>query len=972
MKAYIFLFLILICSISGLAQTQSNKPAGAIPYGSLWITPDGYVWSGSSVVGYTKLAPKLKVDSLINLGYTKAQVDALITGAKNRSNHTGTQSISTIEGLQTFLDSKIPATQKAASNGVATLDANAKIPMSQVPDALIGSVNYQGNWNPSTNTPTLPATPGTDTKGHYYIASTTGTFNGVEYNNGDWIISNGAVWGKVDNTNKVVSVNGKQGAVVLTLSDIAGTADLVTLNTAQTITAKKTFRTPNATSGNAIAPIEVQGGNGAQVMGTSGFATAGNAGELKLMTGSGGWSNGTNPSGTNAGGNGGEISLVAGDGGVAIGGETNLPGNGGNVILQAGLGFGNGKPGNVQIKAGNNETGMGGDIFLTTGYGQSGPNDDATAGNVYLAVTASENSRGHVIVGGLPADNNGNKLQVYGKASVSQAPTAPTDVVRLSDLGVKANSDGSNSSGTWPIAISGNAPLWGGQQYSSDEVPINNYILAYGADGKWHPSNKERFNIFLGSPSGGETLQSVVNRNSYSSTSAYFGGESRFGYTQDAWVDPAPGLGRGLKINQGIGVSGASNFTDNVDFGSSIRIFGTPQQPNSRRWFLQPNLNAWGDLGIFSQANNGTGDRYDFLIKENGSVGIGTLTPSAKLEVAGAIKTSDKNVSNILSYTGSSGVVGTESNHPLDFWTNSSSKMTILSNGNVGIGTVTPSAKLAVNGDALASNLILNNASGTYRELQFRTNGVLRWDMFASPTAESGGNIGSDFALTRYADDGSYLGQPFSIARSTGNATFGNNLDVSGSLTASGTIRSNQGFSSYASVNSNASYRPTGITFNPAANTYATIDANTSGGLVIRTADGSATAQIRMTFLTPNGATARSLMLTGRAYYGGDYTGAFESNDLVPKKYVDDKMQLITLRATITGGVAVLDGGAVQSGFRYMVQGACLYNGTTPEFLSLSKLAIQAGTSGNVAVQYETTSVDNGKDVEVLILKIKQ
>ncbi|MGJ1499201.1 hypothetical protein ACR79R_17945 [Sphingobacterium spiritivorum] len=961
----------MLCGIA-FAQTQPNLPTGSAPYSSnLFKSPDGSIWTGK-VGNYTALATKAKLDSLYNLGYTKAQVDALITGAKNRSNHTGTQSISTIEDLQTFLDSKIPATQKAASNGVATLDANAKIPMSQVPDALIGSVNYQGNWNPSTNIPTLPATPGTDTKGHYYIASITGIFNGIEYNNGDWIISNGALWGKVDNTNKVVSVNGKQGAVVLTLSDIAGGADLVTLNTAQNITAKKTFKTANATSGNGISPIEVIGGNGAQVLATSGFAAAGNAAPINITSGSGGFSNGVNPSGTNAGGSGGEINIVAGNAGPAMGAANNINGFGGNVIVQAGTSFGNGKAGNVQIKAGNNETGIGGDIYLTTGYGQGGINDDTTAGNVYMGLSAAENSRGHVIVGGIPSDNNGNKLQVYGKASVSQAPTAPTDVVRLSDLGIKANSDGSNASGNWPISITGGALFWGGQQYSSDEVPINNYMLAYGADGKWHPSNKERVNAFLGAPATGETLQSVVNRNSYSSTAAYFGGESRFGYTQDSWVDPIPGLGRGVKINQGIGVSGASNFTDNVDFGSSIRIFGTPQQPNSRRWFLQPNLNSWGDLGIFSQANNGTGDRYDFLIKENGNVGIGTLTPTAKLEVAGAIKTSDKTVSNILSYTGSSGVVGTESNHPLDFWTNSTSKMTILPNGNVGIGTPTPSAKLHVNGDALASNLIINNSPGTYRELQFRTNGVLRWDMFASPTAESGGNLGSDFAITRYADDGGYLGQSFSIARSTGNATFGNNVDVSGALTANGTIRSNQGFSAYASVNSQATYRPTGITFNPAANTYATIDANTSGGLTIRTADGSATAQIRMTFLTPNGATARSVMFSGRAYYGGDYSGAFEANDLIPKKYVDDKIQLITLRATVSGGVAVLDGGAVASGYRYIVQGACLYSGTTPEFLSLSKLAIQAGTTGNVVAQYETTSVDNGKDVEVLILKIKQ
>lgn len=44
----------------------------------------------------------------------------------------------------------------------------------------------------------------------------------------------------------------------------------------------------------------------------------------------------------------------------------------------------------------------------------------------------------------------------------------------------------------------------------------------------------------------------------------------------------------------------------------------------------------------------------------------------------------------------------------------------------------------------------------------------------------------------------------------------------------------------------------------------------------------------------------------------------------------------------------------------------------TPEFISLNKLSIQSGMSGNVVAKYETTSADNGKEVEVLILKIKQ
>lgn len=736
-------------------------------------------------------------------GYTDAEIDAMITAAKNRANHTGTQPINTIEGLEAALDSKISTSEKGASNGVATLDINSKIPLSQVPDALIGSVNYQGNWNPATNTPTLPATPASSTKGHYYIASTTGTFNGIEYNNGDWIISNGAVWGKVDNTNKVVSVNGKQGAVVLTLSDIAGTTDLVTLNTAQTITAKKTFQTPDATTGNAVTPIEVKGGNGADNAGTSGVASAGNGGDLKITTGNGGTSAGVNPSGTNIGGKGGQINITAGNGGIATAGGTNIPGNGGNVVVQAGTAFTTGVSGRVEIKAGNNDDGKGGDIYLTTGYGSGGPDSDVNAGNIYMAMSASNNIRGSVIIGANSTQNNGNRLQVFGKASVSQAPTAPTDVVRLSDLSTKANSDGSNASGTWPIAITGNAVTWGGQQYSSDEVPINNYILAYGTDGKWHPSNKERVNAFLGAPSAGETLQSVTDRGS---------------------------------------------VTDESITTSEYKL-------------------------IYSDGNSYQGIR-------RGSNGVSTDLYN---NVTSSLSAS------IFTFTGYDGAT-----------------------------------------DKIVASL--NN------------NGVF---------FVSGGN--STQWNTAFTD----------------RVDLGTNQTVDGNKTFVNYLRSNQGFTAYASVNSQASYRPTGITFNPAANTYATIDANTSGGLTIRTADGSATAQIRMTFLTPNGATARSVMFSGRAYYGSDYSGSFEANDLIPKKYVDDKTQLITLRATISAGVAVLDGGAVESGYRYMVQGASLYNGTTPEFLSLSKLAIQAGTTGNVVAQYETTSVDNGKDVEVLILKIK-
>jgi hypothetical protein len=44
---------------------------------------------------------------------------------------------------------------RGVAGGLATLDNNAKVPMSQINDALIGNVSYQGLWNAETNTPFL-------------------------------------------------------------------------------------------------------------------------------------------------------------------------------------------------------------------------------------------------------------------------------------------------------------------------------------------------------------------------------------------------------------------------------------------------------------------------------------------------------------------------------------------------------------------------------------------------------------------------------------------------------------------------------------------------------------------------------------------------------------------------------------------------------------------------------------------------
>lgn len=138
-----------------------------------------------------------------------------------RANHTGTQVAATISDFSTAADARITA-QKAAANGLATLDGGGKVPTSQLPAAVLGNVAYQGTWDALGNSPALVS--GVGTKGYYYKVNANGATNldGVtDWKIGDWAIFNGSTWEKVDNTDQVTSVNGLQGVVVLTTTNVA-------------------------------------------------------------------------------------------------------------------------------------------------------------------------------------------------------------------------------------------------------------------------------------------------------------------------------------------------------------------------------------------------------------------------------------------------------------------------------------------------------------------------------------------------------------------------------------------------------------------------------------------------------------------------------------------------------------------------------------------------------------------------------
>lgn len=108
---------------------------------------------------------------------------------------------------------------KGIANGYVPLNSGTKIDTIYLPDSVLGNVKYQGIWDASSNTPNI-GSPSSTNKGYYYIVSVAGTQFGLDFQVGDWVISDGTNWDKVDNTDAIISFNGRTGAITLTSTDV--------------------------------------------------------------------------------------------------------------------------------------------------------------------------------------------------------------------------------------------------------------------------------------------------------------------------------------------------------------------------------------------------------------------------------------------------------------------------------------------------------------------------------------------------------------------------------------------------------------------------------------------------------------------------------------------------------------------------------------------------------------------------------
>ena len=197
-----------------------------------------------------------------NLYYTNARtIGSTLTGYS-----AGAGTVSSSDNILTAVQ-KVDGNQqnfaatKAQPNGLASLDGAGHVPVSQLPSAALGALQYQGVYDASTGV--YPSSP---SKGWYFVVNVAGTISGTTYKVNDWMAYNGASWDKVDNSQLVSSVNGSVGAVTVNAINRLFGGDVTTAAASGSQTLAATLATVNTSPGTfgdaANVPVVTVNGKG--------------------------------------------------------------------------------------------------------------------------------------------------------------------------------------------------------------------------------------------------------------------------------------------------------------------------------------------------------------------------------------------------------------------------------------------------------------------------------------------------------------------------------------------------------------------------------------------------------------------------------------------------------------------------------------------------------------------------------------
>jgi hypothetical protein len=288
-----------------------------------------------------------------------------------------------------------------------------------------------------------------------------------------------------------------------------------------------------------------------------------------------------------------------------------------------------------------------------------------------------------------------------------------------------------------------------------------------------------------------------------------------------------------------------------------------------------------------------------FSILNDGSTGIGTMTPADTLDVNGTIISRGQRALAMLGDVDTAKWLMHLGAYDLTFYSDNgnATKLTSVADqtiygrtfrpkvkmtetgglevsGRIGIGTEAPTAWLHIDGSGAL--IEMDRPAGQYGYTEYSTDGSRRWHMGIGNAPESGSNVGSDFYLNRADDSGAYIDTPLFVKRSTGDVGIGtmspvSNLHVEGDVSMgreglAGTYNANQVQGIWSIGNS---YRIDTVN-NHFGGQYGIVYAHTNAGTGIGSKLPIAGWGHQILYTTNGNPMAAVSLTAGHGYFGGN------------------------------------------------------------------------------------------------------